>query len=403
MKTLILLLASLSVLCFGQDTINGIPNQKIAGINGTTVPVNSAADQILGTTASATAAWASVPNCGDSSHGLAYNTTTHAFSCQSITGAAGSPTFPINPQTTTYQVLAADFTACKVISVASGTFTATLVASGSQPTNGQCLWLFNYGSGVVTISRSGQNLNGGTGTLSLPAGSATAPSAAFIVSDGTNYFASLHEVPATTTCTNQAVTAVNGTASATCATVISTMTDTSIAKTATGLGQFAATTSAQLLGVLSDETGTGAAVFATSPTLVTPALGTPASGLATNLTGLPLATGVTGILLPANGGFGSLNTVSFSATPTFDLSVGLVHAITLTGTVTSSSFTNGVAGREYSFIVCQDATGNRTFAWGAAWHGVMTVGLTASLCSTQKFAALNATTLYGVAPGIINQ
>jgi hypothetical protein len=51
------------------------------------------------------------------------------------------------------------------------------------------------------------------------------------------------------------------------------------------LSQFAATTSAQLAGVLSDETGTGAAVFATSPTFVTPALGTPSSGVATNLTG----------------------------------------------------------------------------------------------------------------------
>lgn len=51
------------------------------------------------------------------------------------------------------------------------------------------------------------------------------------------------------------------------------------------LSQFAATTSAQLAGVLSDETGTGAAVFANSPTLVTPALGTPSSGVATNLTG----------------------------------------------------------------------------------------------------------------------
>lgn len=57
------------------------------------------------------------------------------------------------------------------------------------------------------------------------------------------------------------------------------------AVTAGNLSQFAATTSAQLLGVLSDETGTGSAVFATSPTLVTPALGTPASGVATNLTG----------------------------------------------------------------------------------------------------------------------
>lgn len=47
----------------------------------------------------------------------------------------------------------------------------------------------------------------------------------------------------------------------------------------------AATTSAQLAGVISDETGSGALVFATSPTLVTPALGTPSSGVATNLTG----------------------------------------------------------------------------------------------------------------------
>ena len=51
------------------------------------------------------------------------------------------------------------------------------------------------------------------------------------------------------------------------------------------LAQFAATTSAQLLGVISDETGTGALVFATSPTLVTPVLGTPTSGTLTNCTG----------------------------------------------------------------------------------------------------------------------
>lgn len=53
------------------------------------------------------------------------------------------------------------------------------------------------------------------------------------------------------------------------------------------LSQFAATTSAQLAGVISDETGTGAVVLANSPTLVTPALGTPSALVLTNATGLP--------------------------------------------------------------------------------------------------------------------
>lgn len=127
-----------------------------------------------------------------------YNTSTHSWSCVS-TGGGGAPTFPTNPQTATYQVVTGDFSACKVIPVASGTFTITLVASGSQPTNGQCIWVVNYGSGVVTIARSGQNINGGTANLTLNAASATAPTGAFIDSDGTNYFGQLFGAPSSST------------------------------------------------------------------------------------------------------------------------------------------------------------------------------------------------------------
>lgn len=63
-------------------------------------------------------------------------------------------------------------------------------------------------------------------------------------------------------------------------------------------------------------TGTGNFVFATSPTLVTPILGTPTSGTLTNCTGLPISTGVSGL---------GTGIATFLATPT---SANLAAAVT---------------------------------------------------------------------------
>lgn len=95
------------------------------------------------------------------------------------------------------------------------------------------------------------------------------------------------------------------------------------------LSVFAATTSAQLLGVISDETGTGALVFANTPTLVTPVLGVAS---ATTVNRITITTPATGATLTITDGktLSVTNDATLSGTNTGD------QTITLTGNVTGS-------------------------------------------------------------------
>lgn len=115
----------------------------------------------------------------------------------------------------------------------------------------------------------------------------------------------------------------------------------------TGVSTFLGTpTSANLAAALTDETGTGAAVFATSPTLVTPALGTPSSGVLTNCTGLPLGS-VTGLATGVQTFLTTPSSANLSAAVTDETGTGaLVFATspTLTtpniGTPSAGTLTN---------------------------------------------------------------
>jgi hypothetical protein len=185
-------------------------------------------------------------------------------------------------------------------------------------------------------------------------------------------------------------------------------------------------------------TGTGSTVLSTSPTLVTPILGTPTSATLTNATGLPIATGVSGLgtgvatFLTTPSSANLISAVSdetgsgvlvFNNTPsltnptvtnyvetpysansstaiTLALTNGTVQIITLTGNATITMPT-ATSGKSFIMYLKQDATGSRTVTWSTVkWAGgtAPTITSTASRQDILSFFA-DGTNWYGVVVG----
>jgi hypothetical protein len=244
--------------------------------------------------------------------------------------------------------------------------------------------------------------NGGTGLTSLGTGVATflgTPSSANLaaaVSDETGSGALVFATsptlttPALGTPSALVGTNITGTAAGLTAGNVTTNANltgaiTSVGNT-TSLGSFS---SANLAAALTDETGSGAAVFATSPTLVSPTLG---AATATSINGVT----VTGTSTPA---LSVTGTTAVSGTNTGDQTTITGNAGTATTLETARNI-NGVSFNGSADITVTAAAGTltgATLASGVTASSLTSLGTIASLTATT--ADINGGTIDGTAIG----
>lgn len=187
------------------------------------------------------------------------------------TSVAGTDLLVINQSGATYHITAADFAlnigSAGPVAITSGTIDGVTIG-GTTPGAGTFSTL-----SCPSVTITGGTLNGVTiGGTTPGAGTFTT----VVASGGTLDSVTIGgTTPAPGTFTTMTAAIVSGGAFG------------------TGMPTFLATpTSANLAATVTDETGSGSLVFGTSPTLVTPNLGTPSAVTLTNATGYPIATDI---------------------------------------------------------------------------------------------------------------
>lgn len=145
-------------------------------------------------------------------------------------------------------------------------------------------------------------------------------------------------------------------------------------------------------------TGTGAPVLQTSPSFVTPALGTPASGVMTNVTGLPTTGLVNNAVTYAKMQAMTTNKLLGSGSGTSVAEITLGTGLSFTGTTLNSTNLTGSATLDFSSTAAQSSSELTITVTGAADGDVVSVGVpnvssNANSCFTARVSATNTVTV----------
>jgi hypothetical protein len=260
----------------------------------------------------------SAANTGTGYGSLSYNSATGAFSYAVVTnanirGALSASTTGTGYGSLTYNSTTGNYDFAVVTDANIRGALSVAVGSGLtyNSTTGQ------FGTSAIPNSQlANSSITVGSTAIALGSSSTTLTGLTSVTSTGITTNDSGFRIRNTTDITKQIAFSASSITAATTRTLTVQDLDGTIALSGNKLSFFAATTSAELAGVISDETGTGLLVFNNSPTFITPTLGTPASGTLTNCTGLPISTGISGL---------ATGIATFLATPT---SANLAAAVT---------------------------------------------------------------------------